>query len=282
MISFLQHTLRLCCYSLFALVWQASIASASPVHIVTTLPPLSALVTWLAPNATVSCLLPANADPHHFQLSPKQVEQLQHAQLLVRSTRDDGHWTQLHTRCNTLDLWVSQASAEHEEHEHDNHAWLNPQEVAHILPQLAQALIRLYPQEQAAIEQRTQQAIRSTQTVFQQWQAQTRVLQQRGVMMQHPAWLNLFHALHIPVWQVLESGHHGQEEGPRVLDHALQALQQHPNSLLIGEKRHSNRALDWLHQHHPKSPMITLDALGTHDTSWLQLMHSNLATLTHP
>ena len=286
MISFIQHTLRLCCYSMLALVLHTHAASASTPTIVTTIPPLSALVTWLAPHASVDCLLPANADPHRVQLSPKQVEQLKTASLLLRSSRDDGHWAQLRTQGTTLDLWPSTASHPHEAHEHEqnNHAWLNPQEVAQILPQLAQALIRLYPQQQAAIEQRTQAAIHSTQIIFQEWQQQTQKmdLQHRGVLMQHPAWLNFFHALNIPVWQVLESGNHGQEQGPRVLDQALHAVQQHPNSLLIGEQRHSNRALDWLHQHHPESPFITLDALGSPDMSWTTLMRHNLHILTHP
>ena len=206
---------------------------------------------------------------------------------MLRSSRDDGHWTQLRTQeGSTLDLWPTTTAHTHEDHEHEahNHAWLNPHEVAHILPQLAQALIRLYPQQQTSIEQRTQEAIHSTQVIFQAWQQQTQKvhLQHHGVLMQHPAWLNFFHALDIPVWQVLESGKHGQEQGPRVLDQALRAVQQHPHSLLIGEQRHSNRALSWLHQHHPESPFITLDALGSEHTSWVALMRKNLRALTHP
>jgi len=288
MISFIQHTLRLCCYSMLALVLHAHAAVANPATIITTLPPLSALVTWLAPHAAVDCLLPANADPHHMQLTPKQVEQLKTASIFLRSSRDDGHWTQLRPQGKTLDLWPSEPSHTHEAHKHEHeknsHAWLNPQEVARILPQLAQALIRLYPQQQAAIEQRTQEALHSTQVILQEWQQQTKNmdLQHRGVLMQHPAWLNFFHALNIPVWQVLESGNHGQEQGPRVLDQALHAVQKHPNSLLIAEQRHSNRALDWLHQHHPKSPFITLDAIGSSDMSWTALMRHNLHILTHP
>ena len=290
MISFIQRTLRLCCYSMLALVLHTHTAVATPTTIVTTLPPLSALVTWLAPHATVHCLLPAHADPHHMQLTPKQVEQLKAARLLLRSSRDDGHWTQLRPQGKTLDLWPSEPSYTHEAHKHEHeheknsHAWLNPQEVARILPQLAQALIRLYPQQQAAIEQRTQEAIHSTQVILQEWQQQTQKmdLQHRGVLMQHPAWLNFFHALNMPVWQVLESGNHGQEQGPRVLDQALRSVQQHPHSLLIGEQRHSNRALSWLHQHHPESTLITLDALGSAHTPWVVLMRHNLHTLTHP
>jgi len=79
----------------------------------------------------------------------------------------------------------------------------------------------------------------------------------------------------------LESGKHGQEHGPHVLDDALKVIQKHPQSLLLADKRHSQRALLWLQRHHPESPMVVLDVLGNSDETWLTLMQNNLELL-HP
>ena len=77
-------------------------------------------------------------------------------------------------------------------------------------------------------------------------------------------------------------GFHGQEFGPRDLDHALQVIDAHPAVLLIFEKRHDNRGLDWIveHSRHPLRH-VTLDALGTDTMRWDQLMQDNLKRL-HP
>jgi ABC-type Zn uptake system ZnuABC Zn-binding protein ZnuA len=97
--------------------------------------------------------------------------------------------------------------------------------------------------------------------------------------MQHPSWSNLFQALNIPIFNSLESEQHGHEYGPRKLESALRQLQQHPNIQLIADSNHSNRALQWLQKHHTSSTIITLDALGSCDESWLHLMQRNLDAL---
>jgi len=292
MISTLQRGLTLTCYSLVLLISSLlPTQSLQAAEIITTLPPLASLVRWLDPQASVLCLLPANADPHHFQLTPRQVESLQTSQLLIRSSRDDGQWAALQTSGETWDVWPSHAHSTqpstHEEHHHHheagNHAWLNPHDVALILPQLAEHLIHVYPTHRASIEQRLQANQVSIKRIWQQWQAvsQSFNLQQYGTIMQHPAWLDLFQDLHIPVWTVLESSKHGQEHGPHVLDKALSMVRQHPQSLLIADKRHSQRALLWLQRHHPESHMVTLDVLGSSDMTWDKLMQHNLKLL-HP
>jgi len=255
-------------------------------EIMTTLPPLSSLVHWLDPQASVKCLLPANADPHHFQLTPKQVESMGKAKLLIRSSRDDGQWASLHTSMKTWDIWPSQNSTIHKDtsqhhHETGNHAWLSPHDVAVILPQLAENLIQVYPNHRQSIKNQLKTAQLNVVHIEKQWLDVTISLHlhKKGSIMQHPAWLTLFQDLKVPVWTVLESGNHGQEHGPRVLENALKVIQIHPNSLLIADQRHNSRALLWLQRHHPESQLVTLDALGQSNETWPELMQRNLNIL---
>jgi len=254
---------------------------AKATDIITTLPPLAGLVHWLKPDANVSCLLPANADPHHFQLSPRQVQNLQQSKLLIRSSQDDGHWPSLQSSAHVLDLWPGH----NHDHKHHslNHAWLNPHAVQEILPTLAKQLQVMYPKDREAIQHQLKLALTQSQQVWQAWQtmSQSTQLNHYGVIMQHPSWANLFQALHIPIFNSLESEQHGHEYGPRKLESALKQLQQHPRVRLIADSNHSNRALLWLQSHHQSSSIITLDALGTCDQSWQQLMQQNLDTLNH-
>jgi len=288
MIHTLRQSLCIACYSLVLLTFFLLPArNLQAAEIMTTLPPLASLVRWLDPEASVVCLLPANADPHHFQLTPRQVESLQQASLLIRSSRDDGQWAALRTSGKTWDVWPSHVKHPHlgEEHHHEggNHAWLNPHDVALILPQLAEHLIKVYPHHRASIEQHLQASQATIRHIYQQWQGAVKSLnmQQYGTIMQHPAWLDLFQDLNVPVWIVLESGKHGQEHGPHVLDSALSMAKEHPQSLLIADKRHSQRALLWLQRHHPESRIITLNVLGSSENTWPVLMQNNLELL-HP
>ncbi|HID36776.1 MAG TPA: zinc ABC transporter substrate-binding protein [Ghiorsea sp.] len=278
---------RITCFFLllFPSISHATSQQIPPVLV--TLPPLSGLVLALSPDLNIQCLLPNNADPHHFQLTPRQVNHLQHATLLVRSPRDDQSWAMLQPAAPTFSLWQEHENTpdtltDAHEHEHtDSHAWLNPKLVASELPHLAEALIQSNPANEQNIQKQLKRSQQQTKNTWQQWQDMVKAqqLKQRGVMMQHPSWRGLFEALGVPIRGVLESSQHGQEYGPRKLEKALQVLKEYPKTILIADSNHSNRALKWL-QKHSSNTMIQLDALGACGEPWQHLMQRNLKTLS--
>jgi len=246
------------------------IPSATSAAIVTTLPPLTGLVLMLDAEADVHCLLPPGADAHDFQLTPKQVQSLKQADLLVRSSFDDGHWSGISLAGRTLDLWPEQA-----------HAWLSPAAVINILPRLAEALQLLAPEREQAITLALSKALSHAYAMNVRWYKALETYHERGVIMQHNAWLPVLAAYKVPVWSVLESQHHGDNIGPHQLEKALNQLRVHPDALLWGNHRHVNRALEWLHQHQESghAPLVYFDPLGDCGTTWLQLMQANLDLL---
>lgn len=231
-----------------------------------TLPPLGGLIRMLDARAEITVLLPATADPHHFQMPPKAAESLRGAALLVRASRDDGGWSGLEAPATTLDLWP-----------HSSHGWTRPDLVRAALPRLATALERIYPAHATSIQARLPEAIAETRRMETAWRAALTPYHRDGAIMQHPSWQPICEMAGVPVRAVLESHRHGQEFGPRDLEHALQIIDAHPGVLLIAEARHSNQALDWVasHSRHPVL-MITLDALGTNTMRWDELMQYNL------
>jgi ABC-type Zn uptake system ZnuABC Zn-binding protein ZnuA len=237
--------------------------SARAAEIMATLPPLAGLVQLLQPESRPACLLPANADPHHFQLSPRQVETLQGARLLIRASRDDGGWPRLPTRGKTIDLWPR-----------DDHAWLSPAEVRHVLPQLAAELEAVTGKQAMQLDE----ALATVTAMDRAWKQALAPLKSRGVIVQHPAWQHLLSSYGVPVHAVLEKHQHGHEGGPHLLEHALEALKAHPDALLLGDTRHSNRSLEWLARQSGKT-ILYLDALGQCGDSWQALMQQNLERL---
>ena len=237
--------------------------------IIVTLPPLSGLTTMLLPEVKNQCLLSAGADPHHFQPSPKQVDLINQGQLLIRASRDDQGWPIQTQAEHTLDLSPTQ-----------KHAWLQFSQVRHMLPILAQTLVKNFPQYQQRIQTRLKQKLQDMKQLEATWDKQLQGLKTQGVFMQHPAWQGLFNNKNVPVWAVLESEQHGHEQGPRHLEEALYTLKKHPSAILVGSTRHSNRSLEWLSRHHtPPKKIILLDELGTCNQAWDVLMQHNLDIL---
>jgi len=275
MLAAYQYKIKHAFHTLITLLCLMMPSYTYAADILVTLPPLAGLVQWIDPEADVQCLLPAHADPHHFQLSPRQVEALQHAKLLLRSSQDDAFWSGLSSHINTIDIWPLQKHL----HPSHNHAWLNPKEVELVLPNIAKALIQIYPEHKKNIQLHLQQDQDEIHPIWSAWQQVTQHIKKHGVILQHPSWRNLFQALNIPIVDVLESEQHGHEYGPHKLEHALGQLNHQPNVMMIADKNHSNRALQWLKQHHPKSQIIQLDALGTCQQTWIELMHHNIKLL---
>jgi len=236
--------------------------------IVTTLPPLAGLVSMLDAKAEVYCLLPPGADAHNFQLTPKQVQQIKHANLLLRTSRDDGHWPGLNMAVQRLDLWPKK-----------DHAWLLPSEVRRILPLLARKLQEISPRRRQSIAQSLRRALRVCDELETAWKQALEPLRQRGVMMQHPAWRRLLDHFKVPVWEVVESRHHDSIR-PRQLEHALNQLRAHTGALLWGNVHHSNRGLTWLSRHDDGRTVVRFDALGNCKTEWDQLMRWNIRQVT--
>ncbi len=218
-------------------------------------------------KADVLCLLANGSDPHHFQLTPRKIEASQQTGLLIRASRDDGGWPLPPHHQRSLDLWPD-----------IDHGWLSPVAVRKILPVIAKALIDLHPGRQADIALALDNALTTTQTIEHEWEAALESAKQSGVLMQHPSWRRLMQLMGIPVLDVLESGQHGHEHGPRQLEHALHALNDHAGAWLIADEGHNNRALDWLQSHAAvKLNRVVLNALGSCSLSWSALMRQNLA-----
>ncbi len=265
--TFFLYTLQLRIAAVLLLLLAPHVARAAEIAV--TLPPLAGLIHMLDEKADVLCLLGKGSDPHHFQLTARKIEATAQTKLLIRASKDDGGWPLPPHHAHSLDLWPD-----------IDHGWLNPATVRQALPIIAKALIDLQPQRQAAIATALQQALRQTEAIEAAWSKALEPAKQAGVLMQHPSWRRFMQAMGVPILDVLESGHHGHEYGPRQLEHALKALNAQPQAWIIADSRHNNRALDWLQAHATHKPQrITLNALSSCTQAWPAFMQQNIEQL---
>jgi len=255
--------------SLFTAICTTLCLLPTPVRadIAVTLPALAGIVSMLDNQAHVFCLLPGNADPHHFQLTARTIERLRQARLLIRTSSSDAGWN-LHPTVPSLDLWPD-----------TSHGWLRPLKVHDILPLLANQLQKIHPERKLLIGHALKHALKTCDRLQLAWKNRLTSYRKTGFIMQHPAWQGLMDDLDIPVWMVLEKFQHGHELGPKRLERAMHLLSSRPGIRLLGDTRHSNRALFWLAQHGKVPEPTLLDAVGNCSIGWKEMMQKNMAWL---
>ncbi|MDQ6964695.1 MAG: zinc ABC transporter substrate-binding protein [Mariprofundales bacterium] len=264
-----RHLSRLSLLLIAPLLLMHPALSLAGSPMVVTLPPLGGMVQLLLPDDHPLCLLSSSGDPHHLTISPRQVEQMRAAPVLVRSSGDDGGWSGLNTRHGVVvDLWSS-----------THHPWLVPSDVVAQLPRLAAGLQRLRLLSMEGAQRRLSLLARQMRRLDGEWRRVLQPLMRRGVIMQHPAWQRLFAHYGVPVRAVLERSHHGDGAAPHQLEEALQLLRSADPPLLIMERSHSNKMIEWLLQRVDGAEAVTLDALGVCGQPLDELMADNMAEL---
>ncbi|MDQ6962606.1 MAG: zinc ABC transporter substrate-binding protein [Mariprofundaceae bacterium] len=227
-----------------------------------TLPPLASVMHMLDKNMQVQCILGNNSDPHHMSISPQQFEAIK--KTLVLRTTEDKYWKFLRPK-SAFYFWRD-----------DPHAWLHPEKVHKVLPEVA----AYFKQEKILFQGDVIAAQERVLKIQKQLAQALDPLKTKGVIMQHGAWLSVFEAYGVPVRLVLEKGnHHGKRASPKRLQTALDLIDLHPDMLLIGDKQHDTDALQWLKSKRPQSPLLILDTLGDCQQTWDALMQENISLI---
>jgi len=247
------------------LVWFCPVARA---EVVVTLPPLAGIVHLLEPRTDLFCLLPANADPHRFAITPKLIERLHRSELLIRASRDDSGWPGLGFHPVSIDLWPDR-----------DHAWLQPEWLLARLPGLAEKLRTLNPERAAEITAALPGAINKIKALDKEIFRLLEPLRQAGVILQHASWRHFCAHYGIPVLAIANPRHMEGSLRPRQLEKLLVTLRRHPDARLWGDHGKTNSALQWLATKLKHKQVILLDPLGSCGESWSRFMQRNVARM---
>ena len=165
----------LCCATLLcAACAPSALASESPLSIVCTIFPAYDFARQLAGDtAQVRLLLPPGSESHSYEPSPRDIIDIQQADLFLYAGGESDHWVEeilasmgenaprtfRLTDCVTLLAEETSASMEQEAHEHgqeeaemDEHVWTSPKNAMLIVQQLCATLCDIAPQNTQAYE----------------------------------------------------------------------------------------------------------------------------------
>ena len=165
----------LCCATLLcAACAPSALASEAPLSIVCTIFPAYDFARQLAGDtAQVRLLLPPGSESHSYEPSPRDIIDIQQADLFLYAGGESDHWVEeilasmgenaprtfRLTDCVTLLAEETSASMEQEAHEHgqeeaemDEHVWTSPKNAMLIVQQLCATLCDIAPQNTQAYE----------------------------------------------------------------------------------------------------------------------------------
>ncbi|MFQ5355365.1 MAG: metal ABC transporter substrate-binding protein [Mariprofundaceae bacterium] len=252
--------------SMILILWPCFVARA---EVAVSLPPLAGLVHLLDSQVDTFCLLPSNADPHHFSMTPRLLERLRHSDTLIRTSRDDQGWPGLNTGMRQIDLWPN----------HD-HAWLNPGKVLDVLPGLAREIQALYPDRKISVADSLTRFRELIKVLDAEVSEKLTSVRKTGVILQHASWKSFCEYYNIPILAIAESNKLEGALGPKQLEKLLNILHQHPKAYLWGDQGHSNLTLEWLSARMNGKHIILLDPLGSCSDPWDQLLRNNISRMT--
>lgn len=165
----------LCCATLLcAACAPSALSSEAPLSIVCTIFPAYDFARQLAGDtAQVRLLLPPGSESHSYEPSPRDIIDIQQADLFLYAGGESDHWVEeilasmgdnaprtfRLTDCVTLLAEETSASMEQEAHEHgqeeaemDEHVWTSPKNAMRIVQQLCATLCDIAPQNTQAYE----------------------------------------------------------------------------------------------------------------------------------
>lgn len=165
----------LCCATLLcAACAPSALASEAPLSIVCAIFPAYDFARQLAGDtAQVRLLLPPGSESHSYEPSPRDIIDIQQADLFLYAGGESDHWVEeilasmgenaprtfRLTDCVTLLAEETSASMEQEAHEHgqeeaemDEHVWTSPKNAMLIVQQLCATLCDIAPQNTQAYE----------------------------------------------------------------------------------------------------------------------------------
>lgn len=277
----------------------ADTATSRPT-IVATIYPLADLVTQLVGDATdVLCLLPPGQSPHAFELSPRQMAQVGHADVILAVGLGLDHWidraaatannsaTHRFTLADALQL-----AHDHHDHDHahdhdcsvgtDPHLWLDPVLMQQALPAMTESLIAVLPDHAEAIRQRAGELEAELIGLDAEFADALEPFAGRSIVTFHSAFNRLAERYGLQVATTLSPIESIGTVSPAALDAAIKAVQTHQLKVIFAEPQFSPDAAKMLADRTGVQVLI-LDPIGdpnsTDRNGYFPMMRYNLSTL---
>lgn len=211
------------------------------------LPPYSYFVKKIAGETVqISPIVPPQSNPHLFEPTPKQVQDVQEAKLWIRSHEvfEDKIIKVLHEQ--TPDLSILDLGATLPEEEEDRHIWLSPKLAQGQAQAITEALIQLLPENKEIYQENLEGFIEELQALDTEISNKLNAHKDEAILTSHPAFA-FFCKDYGLIQLAIEC--EGKDPLPQDLENTLAAAKAHKIARILSQPQYNNRGAELIAEH---------------------------------
>ncbi len=260
---------------------------SGPIRVAVSIPPLADMARQIGgERVTVAQLVPPGASVHTYEPTPRQVEFVSTANLLILNGVNLEFWAPKvieaanNPRLVVVDtaegLPLLQAAGEQGG---NPHVWLSPGNAARQAERIRDALIRVDPDHEATYRGNAERYLAALRTLDQEILAETKEWRHRDFVAFHPAWAYFAERYGLRQVGVIEE-FPGKEPSPEYLARLVETIKQSGVPVVFAEPQFPPRAAEAV-AGEAKVKVIVLDPLGgvKGRETYLELMQYNVGRM---
>jgi len=259
-------------------------ADQKPI-IVTSIAPLASIIHEIGgEDFEIVTLVPPNANPHTFDLTPEDIRKSSTASLLVLNGAGLEFWAdKLQENISTNNLLVVtladglKIESETGHASGNPHIWLDPLLILKSVDRIGAAMISVLPERKSELTRRMNAFADSLLELDKEIRNEISSWRDRSFVAYHASWIYFSHRYGLRQLAVLER-HQGHELSPMEFAELVKFMRERSKNAVFGEVQFSRKPIDALILE-TDARLAMLDPLGTRTTSYTALLRTNLSLM---
>jgi zinc transport system substrate-binding protein len=234
--------LFLCSFFLFVSCEKKNTCTEQKASIIVSLPPYTYFVERIVSDSlSVAPLIPVGSNPHLFEPTPKQVACMNTAKLWVRCRESFENKILKIVKEQNPNIAILDLFEEIADEEEDRHLWLSPKRAKKQAQAIAEALVLLYPSNEAYYRENLTQFLNELDALDKEISFLLAPLKGRAILTSHPAF-GYFCEDYGLIQIAIEC--EGKDPLPQNLQETLRLAQQHKVARVLLQPQHNNKGAE--------------------------------------
>ena len=258
----------------------------SPPDVLVSIFPLYDIVRNIAGEALkVDYVIPVGANPHHYELTPSDIERIQGAKYFIAIHPEFDGWV-LAAAPKAMQTVFLGSNPENlrgsaDDQDENPHIWLNPADVKILSGRIAGILSSWFPGQSKIINQQSNHYIERLDSLDRAIRSQLESVENRRFVQWHPAWDTFARAYGLEIAGTLSHGH-GDKPSVKAFQNLIKSCRQNGIRVVV-TGLNSEDALAESLASEIDGRLIRLDTIGDpkdpEKNTYIKLMHYNARIL---
>ena len=233
-------------------------------QIVTTIYPIKLIVNQIDPSISCHSLIEGAVSPHHFSPKPSDIIKINKSDIIIRIGGNFDLWVDNIISKNNIDIEIINLIEKLDFKKDTNpHIWLSFRNTKLIADTLSKSFNKKYPSGASKSQKNLNSFKNEISKIQNNWIKKFNELNNKKVMLYHPAWEILLKELNLNVTGIIK-------ENPKKsltlkeMEKTINNIKESGTKLIIGEVQHKDQILKTI-QEETNIKIVYLNAIGSNE-----------------